>query len=89
MKAPGPSTLQFLNGMRKHGFLDYVGQLWREHGDVFQVSIGKRKIMYLIHPDAVDQVTVSGRAKYDKTISFESVRKYLTGDGLVLSLIHI
>jgi cytochrome P450 len=83
MKAPGPSTLQFIGGTRKHGFLDYIGQLWREYGDVFQVRIGSRTILFALHPDALEQITVSGRAKYDKTTSFDAVRKYLTGDGLV------
>lgn len=83
MKAPGPSTLQFISGSRKHGFLDYIGKLWREYGDVFQVRLGSRNILFAMHPDALEQITVSGRAKYDKTTSFDPVRKYLTGDGLV------
>jgi cytochrome P450 len=85
MRAPGPSTLQFILGTRKHGFLEYIGRCWRAYGDVFQVRIGSTPILFAMHPDAVDQVTVSGRAKYDKTLSFEPVRKYLTGDGLVSS----
>ena len=83
MKAPGPSALRFLRGSHKHGFLDYVGQLWREHGDVFQVRIGTRNVLFAMHPDAIEQITVSGRAKYDKTVSFEPVRRFLTGEGLV------
>ncbi|MET0385018.1 MAG: cytochrome P450 [Polyangiales bacterium] len=85
MRAPGPSTLQFIGGVRKHGFLDYVGQLWHAHGDTFQVRLAGRTLMFAIHPVALEQITISGRAKYDKRASFEPVRKYLTGEGLVAS----
>ena len=73
--------LEFLNGTRKHGFLDYVGKLWRQHGDVFQVRLGTRNVMFAFHPDAVDQVTVSGRARYEKTNSFHAIGKYLSKEG--------
>jgi cytochrome P450 len=36
-----------------------------------------------MHPDAVEQVTVSGRQRYDKKGSYDVVRKYLIGQGLV------
>lgn len=86
MKAPGPSPLQFLRGVRKRGMLAYVGDLWREHGDVFQVRLGARTLMFLIHPDMVEHVaTAKTRANYDKGTSHESIRKYLTGQGLVAS----
>lgn len=85
MRAPGPTTWQFVRGVRRHGFLDYVGQLWREHGDTIEVRLGTRRMMIVVHPDAVERIAISGRAKYDKTVSIEAARKYLTGDGLVSS----
>jgi cytochrome P450 len=36
-----------------------------------------------MHPDAVEQVTVSGRQRYDKRASYDVARKYLIGEGLV------
>jgi cytochrome P450 len=74
-----------MNGVRTAGFLDYVGQLWREHGDVFQVRIGRRTLVFAMHPDAVERVTIGNRQNYDKRQSYDAVRKYLLGDGLVAS----
>lgn len=85
MQAPGPGMLRFVSGVRSHGFLDFVGQLWREHGDVFQVKVGPRHLIFAMHPDAVEQLNVKQRQKYDKLGSYDPVRKYLTGEGLVAS----
>ncbi len=85
MKIPGPNVLQFIHGVRAHGFLDYVGMLWREHGDVFQVRIGRRTLVFAMHPDAVERINVSHRQNYEKLGSYDAVRKYLLGDGLVVS----
>lgn len=85
MTIPGPGLLSFLTGVRKEGFLSYVGGAWREHGDVFQVRIGPRRLVFAMHPDAVEHVNVSGRARYDKRKSYDGVRKYLIGQGIVTS----
>ena len=60
-KAPGTGFLRFARGVRTHGFLEFVGQLWREHGDVFQVRVGPRTLMFAMHPDAVEHVNRLGR----------------------------
>jgi cytochrome P450 len=85
MQAPGPGLLRFLYGVRRRGLLDYVGELWRKYGDVFQVRIGGRTLIFAMHPDAVERVNVSCRHNYDKLASYDSVRKYLLGEGLVTS----
>lgn len=85
MKIPGPGLLSFLLGVRAHGFLDFAGTLWREHGDVFQVRIGRRTLVFAMHPDAVEHVNVGHRQGYDKLGSYDGVRKYLIGEGLVTS----
>lgn len=85
MRAPGPGLLRFIHGVRSRGFLELVGALWREHGDVFQVRIGPRTLVFAMHPDAVERVNVSHRQSYDKRASYDSVRKYLLGEGLVAS----
>ena len=82
---PGPKFVPFLRGVREHGFLDYAGQLWRECGDTFQVRLGSRRLVVAIHPDAVEHVNVSHRQKYDKRASYDGVRKFLIGEGLVAS----
>jgi cytochrome P450 len=85
MQAPGPGLLRFAYGVRTHGFLEFVGRLWREHGDVFQVRVGSRTLMFAMSPDAVEHVNVSHRQSYDKLRSYDPVRSYLTGEGLVAS----
>ena len=85
MKLPGPGLLQFINGVRTLGFLDFVGKQWREHGDVFQVRIGPRTLVFAMHPDAVERTNVSHRQNYEKLASYDGVRKFLIGDGLVAS----
>jgi cytochrome P450 len=85
MKAPGIGFLRFVRGVRSRGFLDFVGELWREHGDVFQVRIGPRTLMFAMHADAVEHVNLSHRQRYDKRASYDGVRRYLLGEGLVVS----
>ncbi|MDC0722508.1 cytochrome P450 [Nannocystis bainbridge] len=85
MKAPGPGLFQFIRGVKQRGFLEFAGKQWREHGDVFKVDIGRRTLMFVMHPDAVERVNLSHRQNYDKRASYDSVRKYLIGDGLVTS----
>ncbi len=84
-QAPGPGLIAFLLGVRQYGFLDLVGRLWRKYGDVFQVRIGKNQLFFAIHPDHVEHVNVSHRQSYDKRKSYDSVRKFLLGEGLVAS----
>jgi cytochrome P450 len=77
--------VRFLRGVRAKGFLDFIGELWREFGDVFQVRIASRTLVFAMHPQAVEHVNVVHRQNYDKRDSYEPVRKYLTGEGLVSS----
>ena len=81
--APAVGPIAFARGVRNRGFLHFAGDLWREHGDVFEAHIGPRRLVFVMHPDAVEQVTVSGRQRYDKKGSYDVVRKYLIGQGLV------
>lgn len=84
-QAPGPGMLEFMHGVRKHGFLDLIGKLWREHGDVFQVRIGTRTLVFAMHPDAVEHVNISQKHKYDKRASYDGLRKFLLREGLIVS----
>lgn len=85
MQAPGPGALRFMYGVRTRGFLAFVQELWREYGDVFEVRIGSRRLLFAMHPDAVKYVNVTRRQSYDKLASYAPVRQYLTGEGLVAS----
>ncbi len=85
-KAPGPGLLQFMNGIRTKGFLDFVGEQWREYGDHFQVKLANRTLFFAMHPDSVEKVTVSQKQHYEKLRSYDNVRDLLIGDGLVVSI---
>lgn len=82
---PGVNTMEALRGFRRLGFLGYMGELWQRYGDVFKVNIFNKRMIVAIHPDAVQHVNVSNRQNYDKLQSYDVVRKYLIGDGLVAS----
>ncbi len=80
---PGPSTVAALRRLQGDGFLEAVGAFWSRYGDVFQVRLGPRRLVFAVHPDAVRHVCVEQRERYDKVASYRTVRQYLTGDGLV------
>jgi cytochrome P450 len=82
---PVVNTWEALWGLSRYGFLDYIGELWQQHGDVFQLNIFNRRMVVAIHPDAVRHVNVANRQNYDKLQSYDVVRKFILGDGLVAS----
>lgn len=82
---PGPSSFTAFRELRRLGFLDYAGQLWQTHGDTFQLRLGPRTLIFAFHPDAVRHVSVGNRQNYDKLHSYNVVRRYLIGDGLLAS----
>ena len=82
---PGVNTWEALRGFTRAGFLEYIGELWQQHGDVFQINIFNRRMVVAMHPDAVRHVNVANRQNYDKLQSYEVVRKFMTGNGLLTS----
>ncbi len=82
---PVVSTWEALGGFRRAGFLNYIGELWQKYGDVFQINILNRHMLVAMHPDAVRQINVTNRQNYDKLESYDVVRKYILGNGLLAS----
>lgn len=82
---PGPGMLQAVNNLRRKDFLAYVGELWHTYGDTFQLQLGPRTLIFAMHPEAVRQINITNRQNYDKLKSYDSVRRYLIGEGLVAS----
>ncbi|WP_432559948.1 cytochrome P450 [Granulicoccus sp. GXG6511] len=82
---PGPGLMTSLTGIARHGFLDAVGAAWRTHGDTFRLRLGVGEMVIAVHPDAVREVNLTNRRAFDKRKSYDGVRRYLTGDGLVAS----
>ncbi|MEJ2596814.1 MAG: cytochrome P450 [Anaerolineales bacterium] len=82
---PGPGLLEAVRGIRQSGFLAYIGQLWHTYGDTFQLRLGPRTLIFSIHPDSVRQINITNRQNYEKLKSYDTVRRYLIGEGLVAS----
>ena len=85
---PGPKNFYGLKNIRdmgQKGMLEFIGDLWREHGDIFEVRVGPRKLVFVIHPDYVRHVTLTHASNYEKLESYDPVRKYIVGDGIVTS----
>lgn len=82
---PTVNTWEAVSGFRRAGFLNYIGELWQKHGDVFQLNILNRHMLVAMHPDAVRQINVTKRQNYDKLQSYDVVRKYILGNGLLAS----
>ena len=81
----GPGPVAALTGIARHGFLDTVGDAWRTHGDIFRLRLGVGELVIAVHPDAVREENLTIRRAFDKRKSFDGVRRYLTGDGLIAS----
>jgi cytochrome P450 len=82
---PGPAVTSAFKGLVKKGFLEYIDDAWKAHGDLFRLNLGFRSLIFAIHPDAVQYTNVTNGKNYDKVESYNVVRKYLTGEGLVAS----
>jgi len=58
---------------------------WRAQGDLPHLRMGRQKLVFIIHPDHVRHVLVTGRQGFDKLQTWESSRQLLLGDGLIAS----
>ncbi len=79
------SALGTILEMRRKGFLEYVQEQWETHGDIFQISVGGTTMVFMMHPDHVHYVTIGNRKNYDKLKSYDAVRKYALGNGVLTS----
>jgi cytochrome P450 len=82
---PGPSLLAAVRDLRQNNFLAYIDQLWHTYGDTFQLRLGARTLIFAFHPEAVRQINITNRQNYQKLKSYDTVRRYLIGEGLVAS----
>ena len=85
---PGPKSffgLKNIRDMGQKGMLDFIAQQWREHGDLFAVQVGPQKLVIVIHPEHIRHITITNAPNYEKLKSYDPVRNYIIGDGLVTS----
>ena len=67
--------------LRKGG-LRYMTDEWRRHGDIFRLRLGKKSVVAVVHPEAIERVLTTGREVYVKGKTYDMLR-VLTGDGLL------
>jgi cytochrome P450 len=85
---PGPKSffgLKNIYDLSQEGMRRFIEEAWHEYGDIFEVTVGPRTMVMVIHPDYVRHITVTNARNYDKLQSYDPVRKYIVGDGLVTS----
>ena len=87
-RLPGPRSfygIQNLRGLGQKGMLDFIAQQWQQYGDLFEVQVGPQKLVIVIHPDHIRHITITNAANYEKLKSYDPVRKYIVGDGIITS----
>jgi len=63
--------------------LEFVASL-REHGDLVELRLGRRRAYMVCHPDLVREVLLDSRT-YDKGGSFFDAMRRILGNGLIIS----
>lgn len=85
---PGPKGffgLKNIRDMSQEGMLNFVNECWQEYGDIFEIQIGPKKLVMVINPEHVRHITLSNAQNYEKLGTYDSVRKYVIGNGIVTS----
>jgi len=80
-----PLLIKAVRDIRQKGLLYFFHDLWREKGDPVRVQIGGSTRYLIVHPDYIQQINVTQRAKYGKTVTYAAVRRLVLGNGLVTS----
>ncbi len=82
---PGPKGWPFLGvaPMFFKNVMEYIKVL-PQYGDIVEVTILGRKIVYVLHPDDIERVLIADRENFVKGTLFERT-KLLLGEGLVTS----
>ncbi|HQV71321.1 MAG TPA: cytochrome P450 [Thermoflexales bacterium] len=81
-----PLMIDAILEMKKNGgFLSFLESEWRKNGDLTHIQLGPRNMVLAVHPDAVKQIAIANRENYDKLDSYDIVRDYMTGNGILTS----
>lgn len=68
------------------GFLNFLESEWKKNGDLTRIQMGPRNMALAIHPDAVKHISIGNRDNYDKLESYDVVREFLTGNGILTAI---
>lgn len=85
---PGPKNLFGLKNiwdLSQAGMMQFIEENWKTYGDLFEIQVGPKKLVIVIHPEHVRHIAITNANNYEKLESYDSVRKYVIGDGLVTS----
>lgn len=86
---PGPKGVLGINNiinLGKKGLLKAIHEYWQTYGDLFAIQVGTKKLVISIHPEHVRHFTLTNSANYEKLKSYDGVRKYIIGNGIVTSI---
>ncbi len=81
-ETPGRPLLGHLPDIMRHGTFSVFREHWLTHGEAFAVSVGRRKLLTFVHPDAVEQVLLTQRDGFVKGSGYDQIR-LLVGDGVL------
>ncbi len=85
-KPPGPKGRPLVGvlGEFRRNPPEFLEKMAREFGDVVYLPVGRQRIYYVGHPDAVRDILVTNQGKFKKSRMLERAR-VLLGDGLLTS----
>ncbi len=78
-----PLIFDAARAIQRKGFLRFLYDEWRRHGDLFRIQIGSRAMVLAIHPEHVHHISIVKRDVYDKRETYDAVRELLLGDGVL------
>lgn len=79
------SVLDMAFGVSQKGMLGFFMDMWQRDGDLAGIQVGPQAVHLAVHPDHVRHISIANRQNYDKLRSYDGVREFLLGNGLVTS----
>lgn len=86
VQARRPGLVRIAWEVRTKGALRFAIDQWRAQGDLPHLRMGLNELIFIIHPDHVRHVLVTGRQGFEKLQTWEGSRQLLLGDGLIASI---
>lgn len=75
--------LDNIRAIGQDGLISFLMKGWQEHGDFYEVKLGRQLTYVVTHPDYVHHMALGHGDIYGKGRTYEPVRKYLLGDSIV------
>lgn len=78
-----PLIFDAVLAMQRRGYLQFWRELWEQHGDNAELHIGPGRLFLIVHPEHVRHTAITNRDNYIKGPTYNVVRKYLLGNGIL------